>query len=288
MSGQRSGMRRVTTAAVGRCHRARSGALGRAAERGGSPGSAGPATVRQRPLLDVQRVAQPGQRRSAHQRPVDPGQRTGRQRRRDHPARTTRRPARERVRLRRGRDRAAAVPGQLPVGLAQWFGADLVRLPVHRSVEHRHPVRLRPQQRRDHRRTGRRVRLRVLPGSVRDGGLLELPDRGEQDQDVPEVPLEGHAGVAAADRLVLARGAGDLPAVVEEPLGRADQGRPAHRPLPREPPDAAGLRRCRGPQRSPQLRRDPALGRLHLADEVGLHLRRRWSAAVGSSRGRAS
>ncbi len=34
------------------------------------------------------------------------------------------------------------------------------------------------------------------------------------------------------------------------------------RPLPRQPSDAAGVRRARRPQRPPQLRRDPVLGRL--------------------------
>ena len=37
------------------------------------------------------------------------------------------------------------------------------------------------------------------------------------------------------------------------------------RPLPRLPPDPAGLRRAGGSQRPPQLRRDPLLGRLHHA-----------------------
>ena len=59
--------------------------------------------------------------------------------------------------------------------------------------------------------------------------------------------------------------AGDPAAVEQEPLGPADPHRQPDRPLPGQPSDAAGLRRRRGPQRPAQLRRDPALGRLHHA-----------------------
>ena len=53
----------------------------------------------------------------------------------------------------------------------------------------------------------------------------------------------------AAPRLVLARRARRLPALLEEPLGRTDPDRRQDGALPRQPPDAAGLRRPRGPQR---------------------------------------
>ena len=127
-----------------------------------------------------------------------------------------------------------------------------------------------------------------FPGQFGMAVYSRYPIDTAPDPDVPELPLEGHARLAAADGLVLAGGAGDLPAVVEEPLGRADQGRPAHRPLPGEPPDAAGVRRRRGPQRSTQLRRDPALGRLHLAAGSPATSTTTPVGAAGSSRGRAS
>ena len=53
-------------------------------------------------------------------------------------------------------------PGRLPVR-------------VRRTVEHRHPERLRPQQQRHRRRRRRRLRLRRLPGPVRHGRALEDP-----------------------------------------------------------------------------------------------------------------
>ena len=48
-----------------------------------------------------------------------------------------------------------------------------------------------------------------------------------------------------------------------------------HGALPRQPPDATGVRRPRGPQRHPQLRRDPVLGRLRQRRQPRVHLRRR-------------
>ena len=56
--------------------------------------------------------------------------------------------------------------------------ADRLPIPVHRAVEHGHPVRLRPrQQRRRIGGPGRRLRLRLLPRPVRHGRLLDVPDR---------------------------------------------------------------------------------------------------------------
>ena len=108
----------------------------------------------------------------------------------------------------------------------------------------------------------------AFPGQFGMVVYSQLPDRPARRPHVPELPVEGHAGRAAARRpghpgarrLVLAGGARGRPAVVEEPLGRADRDRPPHRPLPRRAPDTAGLRRRGGPQRTPQLRRDPASG----------------------------
>ncbi len=65
-------------------------------------------------------------------------------------------------------------------------------------------------------------------------------------------------------RLLLARGAADPAALQQVALGRAGPDRPRHRALPGLAPDAAHLRRRRGPQRPPQPRRDPVLGRLRV------------------------
>ena len=202
----------------------------------------------------------------------------------DHPAGPARGPAHQRVRLRRAGDGATPLPGQLPLDRPERRQADPLPLSLHRALQHRHPVGVRPQQRRPRRRAGRRLRLRVLPGAVRDGGLLEAPDPLVEDPHVPALPLEGHAGSPPAGRsgdpgsrrLVLGRGAGRLPPLLQEPLGHPDRDRPQGRPLPRQPSDAARVRRARGPERDAQLRRDPFLGRLHHAwAREPLHLRRR-------------
>ena len=70
---------------------------------------------------------------------------------------------------------------------------------------------------------------------------------------------------------------GDPAAVVEEPLGRSDRDRRQDGPLPRLASDTAGVRRRGGPQRPPESRRNPILGRLHQPGKVALHLRRQWS-----------
>ena len=131
----------------------------------------------------------------------------------------------------------------------------------------------------------RRVRLRRVPRPLRHGRAEQVPDRPRGCADLPEVPLGRHAGRDAARRpghrrtrrLVLTRGARGRAAVEQVALGPADPGRAQDRPLPGLPPDPAGLRRPRGPQRHPQLRRDPVLGRLRAAaapymyDDQGRH-----------------
>ena len=154
-------------------------------------------------------------------------------------------------------DGAPPLPGQLPLDRPERRSADLLPVPLHGRVEHRHSVRLRPEQQRRRRRAGRRFRLRLLPGPVRNGGLLDVSDRRHGHPHLPEVPLEGHARRpapgrsrhAGTGRLVLARRAERVPALLEEPLGPADPGREQGRPLPHQPPDAARLRRPRGPER---------------------------------------
>ncbi len=115
-----------------------------------------------------------------------------------------------------------------------------------------------------------------FPGQVRHGRLLAPADRLQARADLPALPLEGHAGGAASSGVVFARRARRLPALVQEPLGPADRDRPREAgPLPREPSDAAGVRRPGGPQRAAEPRRDPLLGGLHQPRRKWLHLRRR-------------
>ena len=197
---------------------------------------------------------------------------------------------RQRVRLRpRG---GPAVRRELPRRLAERRAGAALPVPVRRAVEHRRPVRVRPEQQRRRRHdAGRRrlrrrlVRVRPVPGPVRDGRLLEVPDRPPRGAHVPAVQVAGHARQPAARRLLLARGAGGPAAVVEEPLGRADQGGPAEdRALPGVAPDAADVRRARGPERPPQPRRDPVLGRLRVAGAVLVRLRRQGPARRAAGR----
>ena len=72
--------------------------------------------------------------------------------------------------------------------------------------------------------------------------------------------------------------------VVQGHWDPASAGRQADGALPRQPPDAAGVRRSRGPQRPAQLRRDPVLGGLRAAGPRPLHLRRHRTARRPSSR----
>ena len=121
--------------------------------------------------------------RASCPRPVHARQRSCPNDRRDHPAGAARRPARQRVRLRRRWPGGGAVPAQLPVGGSGRCRADPVRVPLHRAEQHRRRVRLRPEQRRPDRHPAgtaglwrRLPRVRRVPGPVRHGRLLEVPD----------------------------------------------------------------------------------------------------------------
>ena len=84
--------------------------------------------------------------------------------------------------------------------------------------------------------------------------------------DMPGALLpDDPATPAPADWYSAGRARG-LPALVQVALGRADRDRRRDRALPRLAPDAAHLRRPRGPQRPAQPRRDPLLGRLRRPD----------------------
>ena len=236
--------------------------------------------------------------------PVRAGQRAGVRRRGDDPARRRGRHPGQRVRLRAGRRGGRAVPRQLPRGRPERGRTGRLPLLLRRAVQHRHPERLRPQQQRRGGAPGTQAGgddsfgFGLLPGPVRHGRLLQVPHRDRRGPHLPALPLEGHAGRAAArrpgdpraGRLVLPRGARRLPPLVEVALGRPDQAaRTQAGPLPRLAPDAAHLRRRRGPQRASQPRRDPLLGRLrHRRERRVLHLRRRGRRPAASVAGRTS
>ena len=249
-----------------------------------SPAAAGPVKAASRkarqadggPLRHLQRLAQPRHRGPAGRGPVRAGQRAGVRRRGDDPARRRGRHPRQRVRLRRGRRGGRAVPRQLPRGRPERRRSRGLPLLLRRAVQHRaSPPASTSTTTGRHRRAGDdAVRLRPVPGPVRHGRLLEVPDRGRRRPHLPALPLEGHAGRRAARR------PGDSPArpTGTPPRSSPSSGCPRSRtgtcrsscpaqagPLPRLPPDAAHLRRRRGPQRPAQPRRDPLLGRLRHA-----------------------
>ena len=200
------------------------------------------------------------------------------------------RPPDQRVRLRRGRDRPQPLPAKLPLGLPERRRADHLPLPLPGPVEHRHPVRLRPQQQR---RSADRTtpRLRLLPRPVRMAVYSRYPI--DTTGSAPSrIPLEGHARRHAARRsehagacgLVLAGRAERLPALVQKPLGPADPvgSKVVHFLVSHPtPPVFDGPEDRNG---TPQHRRDPLLGRLHHPVRTG-YIYDDADVAAGSSRG---
>lgn len=91
-------------------------------------------------------------------------------------------------------------------------------------------------------------------------------------KDMPGALLPDDPSTPAPQDSVLARGTGGLPAVVEEPLGHSGRGERRDRARAGFAPDTAGVRRARGPQRHPQSRRDPIVGRLRHTRQGRLHL----------------
>ena len=117
------------------------------------------------------------------------------------------------------------VPAQLPVGVAQRLDPDLVPVRVHRAVQHRRPVRPRPQQRR-HRRRRRTTRTASASSPASSGWRSTRASRSTtRDPHLPALPLGGHAGRADPAGLVHPGGAGRGPAVQQVALGRADRDR---------------------------------------------------------------
>ena len=103
--------------------------------------------------------------------------------------------------------------------------------------------------------------------------------------DMPGALLPDDPATPAARRLVLRRRPRGLPAVQQVALGRPGTGRPAHRARARLAPHAADLRRARGPQRHPQPRRDPLLGRLRHPGRPTAGSTTTRAAAVGCGSG---
>ena len=237
-----------------------------------------------------------GRRGRAGHRPVDARRPAGRDGRRDHPADPARRPAAQRVRLRRRAARRSTCSATTTSRSAQ-NGA--------RPIDYRYafiaPSNTGIPSGFDLNNNGTigggddAFGFGVFPGQFGMAVLSQVPDRPPARADLPELPLGGHArrdaarrpGHARAGRLVLARGARRLPAVEQVALGPADPDRPRDRALPGLAPDPAGLRRRRGPQRHPQLRRDPVLGRLRVPASATTCTTTRAGAA-GCARARGS
>ena len=122
---------------------------------------------------------------------------------------------------------------ELPRGGAGRRRPGRVPLRVRRTVEHRRPERLRPEQQR-RRSPGAPVGddafgFGVFAGQFGMAVLSKYPIDDRRGAHLPALPLEGHAGRAAARRpehgrarrLVLTRGARRVPPVEQVPLGRA-------------------------------------------------------------------
>ncbi len=90
----------------------------------------------------------------------------------------------------------------------------------------------------------------------------DMPDAMLPDDPATDAPADWYSPEELEVVRLSSKSHWDLPIRI----GRPD------RPLPGVPPDPSGIRRPRGPQRRPQLRRDPVLGRLRLRPR--LHVRR--------------
>ena len=180
--------------------------------------------------------------------------------------------------------RATARPtssGELPRRSQQGAPPRRVPVRVRRAVEHRHPERLRPQQRHGHRSAGGDDAFGFGAFEGQFGMAVLSSTRSPPTRaHVPALPLEGHARRAAARRpghrgarrLVLPRGARGVPPVEQVALGRPRAGRRhtvhvlASHPTP---PTFDGAEDRNG---TPQPRRDPLLGRLRPARRAGRYI----------------
>ena len=237
--------------------------------------TAGPEKGRGRPLRHFQRVAQPQLRRPAPLRSLDAGQRPGGDGGRDHPAGTARCAAHQRVRLRRARHRAPTLfqDNYLSVA-ANGAAADQLPVSVRRAVEHRHPSGFDL----NNNGYGRRARMMpygfgFFPGQFGMAVYSQYPIDSTTIRtfqtflwkDMPGAMLPDDPNTAApadwyspAELNVFrlsSKSHWDLPIQI----GKEDGA------LPRQPPDATGLRRPGGSERNAKPRRDPTLGRLHHA-----------------------
>ena len=211
---------------------------------------------------------------------------TRRPRRSPRPSSARPRPApHQRVRLRRGRPRRRAVPRQLPRGGPERRRAGRLPLLLRRPVQHRRPERLRPRQQRRRRRRRRRVRLRrSTPAST-----AWWSTRSTRSTPRPCAPSSTCSGRTCRARCCPTTRPRRLrPTGTPPPSSTCSGSRrsrtgtcrsrwPAASPCTSSSPTRRpGLRRPRGPQRHPQPRRDPVLGRLHQRRRAGVvDLRRR-------------
>ena len=173
------------------------------------------------------------------------------------------------------------VPGQLPRGGPQRRPADPLPLRVHRAVQHRHPERSRPRQQRHP-----SVVATTRSGSATSPATSAWPSSAStRSTTSTRGPSRSSAGRTCPDAMLPDDPATDAPAdwYSPEELEVVRLSSKSHWDLPIRighktvhflvshptPPVFDG---ARGPQRHPQLRRDPVLGRLRVRPR--LHVRR--------------
>ncbi len=215
---------------------------------------------------NLQRVAQPVQPGRPGERPVDAGRRAGQriaeiiQRVRPDvllsTSSTTTRRAATCSATTTWRCRTTAPP---PIEYVRYIARQ------HRRC----PTRGRPRQRRSARRPGDAFGFGVFPGQFGMLVLSQLPHRDDERAHVPGLPVAGHARRVLPDDPrdrrpgLLRRGRTRRRSGCRRRATGTCRSRSAAGPCTCwPPPDAAGVRRPRGPERPPQPRRDPVLGRL--------------------------
>ena len=120
--------------------------------------------------------------------------------RRDHPAHPSGSAADQRVRLRRRRRGARVVPGQLPVGRPWRRRTDRLPVPLRRAVQHRGstPGSTWTTMELSVDRPNDAFGFGFFPGQFGMAVYSMYPIELRQRPHLPELPVEGHAGRAAA------------------------------------------------------------------------------------------